>query len=303
MTDKRVDACVENHWGLARTIGADHSPLVIWRRGGEDRGWEANVAGRTFTDLPEILIAAGGDPHEISRGAEIFAPDETLLCPLGRPNKIICVGRNYLDHVAEAGNKSPAYPDLFNKWETGLVGPYDDVMLPPESDQIDYESELAIVIGASCRRIAPEDVAQVIFGYTIANDVSVRDYQFHTSSRFAGKAWDRLTPVGPVVVPAADLGGAYPDLRITGRFDGRTVQDARTSQLTFSPSQLIAYISTLVTLQPGDLILTGTPSGVGLFREPALMLSGGTRFDVDIEGIGVLSNRFVREDLKAAETT
>ncbi|MGY4711552.1 fumarylacetoacetate hydrolase family protein [Mycolicibacterium sp. CBM1] len=282
-------------WGLARTRRGADSALVVWRRSGSPQAWEAVVDGRTFDDLPEVLAAAGGDPERISRGAPIDVPDEALLSPLGRPRKIVCAGRNYHEHAAEGGVAPPAYPDLFGKWDTGLVGPYDDVTLPAESEQIDYESELAVVIGVTCRRVAPHDVARVIFGYTVSNDVSVRDYQFHTSSRVAGKVWDQLTPLGPVVVPASGLGGAAPDLRITGRFDGSAVQDARTSQMIFSPTDLISYISTLVTLQPGDLILTGTPSGVGFVREPALLLSDGNRFEVDIEGIGTLSNRFVRQ--------
>ena len=135
----------------------------------------------------------------------------------------------------------------------------------------------------------------MVFGYTAANDGSVRDFQLHTSQRTAGKAWDSLTPLGPVVVPARLLGGARPDLAITGLFDGQVVQDDRTAKLLFGIPELIAYITTVMTLEPGDLILTGTPAGVGIARKPPLLLKDGSEFEVRIEGVGSLRNRYVTE--------
>ena len=281
--------------GLARVLhGGD--PVVALRRDGSADAHLALVDGQVFDDLPALLEAAGGDPAAIRAGAVLDAPDHQLLSPVGRPGKVICVGQNYLTHVREGGRDAgPAHPDLFPKWHTSLAAPYADVALPPESDQIDYESELAVVIGVRARRIAAEEAESVVFGYTVANDVSVRDFQFHTTQRVAGKAWDGLTPLGPIVVPAAQLGGVRPDLAITGTLDGEVLQDDRTSSLLFGVPELLAYITTVMTLEPGDVILTGTPSGVGFVREPKVLLRHGSEFEVRVEGIGALRNRYVDE--------
>ena len=281
--------------GLARVLHGG-GPVVALRRDGSSEARLALVDGRAFEDLPALLEAAQGDPSSIEAGTPIHAPDNRLLSPVGRPGKIICVGQNYLMHVREGGREAgPAHPDLFAKWHTSLAAPFADVALPPESEQVDYESELAVVIGVRARRITAEDSRRVVFGYTAANDGSVRDFQFHTAQRTAGKAWDGLTPLGPVVVPAQELGGARPDLAITGTLDGKAVQDDRTSQLLFGVPELLAYITTVMTLEPGDLILTGTPAGVGFAREPKVFLRHGSEFEVRIEGIGALRNRFVDE--------
>ncbi|MEU1344778.1 fumarylacetoacetate hydrolase family protein [Streptomyces sp. NPDC005827] len=281
--------------GLARVLHGAGPVVALWRDGAATARL-ALVDDQVFADLPALLEAAGGDPAAIEAGAVIDAPGERLLSPVGRPGKVICVGQNYLAHVREGGRDAgPAHPDLFPKWHTSLAAPFADVALPPESDQIDYESELVVVIGTRARRIAADDAEGVVFGYTAANDVSVRDFQFHTTQRVAGKAWDGLTPLGPVVVPAAGLGGARPDLAITGTLDGEVLQDDRTSSLLFGVPELLAYITTVMTLEPGDLILTGTPSGVGFVREPKALLRHGSRFEVRIEGIGALRNRFVDE--------
>lgn len=192
----------------------------------------ATVEGRTFTDLPDLLAASDGDSSRIRPGDEIAVDNCEVLSPVGRPGKIICVGQNYRAHIAEGGrSEAPPYPDLFVKWVNTLSAPGADIPLPRESEQIDYESELAIVIGRRGRRVPAEKVGDFVFGYTAANDGSVRDFQFHTSQRTAGKVWDALTPLGPVVVPAVTLGGVHPDLRITGLFNGEIVQDDRTSSM------------------------------------------------------------------------
>ncbi|MBO4256351.1 fumarylacetoacetate hydrolase family protein [Streptomyces griseorubiginosus] len=281
--------------GLARVLHGG-GPVVALRRDGTFEARLALVDGHTFDDLPALLEAAEGDAAAIEAGTVIETPDDQLLCPVGRPGKVICIGQNYLTHVHEGGREAgPAHPDLFAKWHTSLAAPFADLALPPESDQVDYESELAVVIGVRGRRIAVEDAASIVFGYTAANDVSVRDFQVHTGQRTAGKAWDGLTPVGPVVVPAARLGGVRPDLTITGTLDGEVLQDDRTSSLLFGIPELLAYITTVMTLEPGDLILTGTPAGVGFAREPKVLLRHGSEFEVRIEGIGTLRNRFVDE--------
>ncbi|MEU9737459.1 fumarylacetoacetate hydrolase family protein [Streptomyces sp. NPDC048002] len=284
-----------NGLGLARTaVGG--SALAVLRRDGEPAARTALVDGQTFEDLPALLAAADGDPTVIRAGAWVDVPDHLLLTPVGRPGKIICIGQNYLAHVHEGGRTAgPAHPDLFPKWHTSLAAPYADVPLPPESAQIDYESELAIVIGRRARRIGSADAEHFVFGYTAANDVSVRDYQFHTTQRAAGKAWDGLTPVGPVVVPAGALGGVRPDLAITGTLDGRVMQRDRTSRLIYGVPELLAYITTIMTLEPGDLILTGTPAGVGFVREPKVLLEHGSEFAVRVDGVGTLRNHFFAE--------
>ena len=286
--------------GLARFRDDDGQVRVVWRRSGSPQAWLARVDGREFDDIPALLIAADGDPTRIERGGETSAPDEALLSCVGRPRKILCVGLNYITHVREAQDAGlpaeiPPHPDLFPKWDTALAGPYAEIALPPESIQIDYESELAVVIGSQCRRVPAESAQQVIFGYTAANDGSVRDYQLLASQVLPGKAWDGLTPLGPVIVPAAQLGGATPDLAITGLFDGAVVQDDRTSSLIKGVPELIAFISTFMTLEPGDVILTGTTSGVGIVRKPPLWLKDGSVFEVRIEGIGSLRNVFRKE--------
>lgn len=285
----------DSNLGLGRARTAD-GVVVVHYRPGDETGRVALVDGEAFDDLPALLQAAGSATAAISQGAEIEVDDTQLLAPIGWPHKIICVGQNYIDHVKESGRDArPPYPDLFPKWDNALAGPFDTLPLPPESDQIDYEAELAVVIGRSCRRVPRDKVADVVFGYTAALDGSVRDFQAHTRGRTAGKAWDRLSPIGPVVVPAAVLGGSEPDLKIRGLLNGEVMQEARTSQLLFGIPDLITYVTTFLTLEPGDLIFTGTPAGVGIARTPPRLLTDTDSFEVRIEGIGSLKNRFVAE--------
>ncbi len=281
--------------GLGRVARPD-GPVAVLYRPGAVEGRLATVGGKTFTDLPQLLNAAQGDAGLIEPGAAVAVTEADLLCPVGRPSKIVCVGQNYLTHIAEAGRTAvPAHPDLFAKWGNALAAPFAELALPPESDQVDFESELTVVIGRRCRRVAAAEVPGVLFGYTIGNDGSVRDYQFHTSQRTAGKAWDALTPVGPVVVPAGGLGGASPDMRVTGLLNGEVMQDDRTTSMIYSVTDLVCYITEFLTLEPGDLIMTGTPAGVGAARQPPRYLTDGDEFEVRIEGLGTLRNRYRAE--------
>ena len=273
---------------LARTE-VDGAPRVVVEAGG---GWAlATVDGAVFDDLPELLASG----RAIEAGAR--AEPGRLLPVVGRPGKVICIGRNYGAHAAERGAEVPSHPMLFPKWATALTGPYDDIPLPPESSEVDWESELAFVIGTRCRRVRAEAAAGVVFGYTAANDVTMRDFQRHTQQFTAGKTWDRSTPLGPVIVSADECGGATPDLAIRGRLNGDTLQDSRTSDLIFSVSELVAYITTAMTLEPGDVVLTGTPAGVGSALDPPRFLRDGDVFEVEIEGIGSLRNTFRDESL------
>jgi acylpyruvate hydrolase len=252
----------------------------------------ATVEGSEFDDLPALLDACGGDAGRISRGRAVELDEDDLLRPLGAPGKVVCIGLNYRLHAEEAGAPLPQFPMLFSKYLSALADPGADIPLPPEPSLVDWEAELAFVFGRRCRRVSATDAGAVVFGYTAANDVSMRDFQNHTTQFLAGKTWDRSTPLGPAVVPAGELGGVTPDLAITGTLNGSKVQDSRTNDLIFSVPQLVAYITTVMTMEPGDVVLTGTPSGVGFAEKPPRGLSDGDVYEVEIEGIGRLRNRF-----------
>jgi 2-keto-4-pentenoate hydratase/2-oxohepta-3-ene-1,7-dioic acid hydratase in catechol pathway len=195
-----------------------------------------------------------------------------------RNPRIVCVGLNYKAHAGESGGELPKAPLLFAKFSNTLVGDGDTIRLPPDIGHVDAEAELAIVIGERGS----------IFGYTCANDVSARDAQFGDGQWFRGKGFDTFCPVGPRIVPAAELDAS--DLQIQQRLNGDMLQDSRTSDLIFDVPTLVSYISQVITLEAGDLILTGTPEGVGVFREPKIALAPGDVVEIEIEGIGVLRN-------------
>lgn len=207
------------------------------------------------------------------------------------PGKIICVGINYRDHATEAAQTLPAAPLLFGKFANTLIGPGEAIALPAESSHVDAEAELVAVIGDHASRVSREEALDYVFGYTAANDVSARDVQFGDGQWFRGKGFDTFCPLLPQIVPAQELDPS--DLRIVQRLNGELLQDARTSQLVFDVPALVSYISHSITLEPGDIVLTGTPSGTGFFREPRIALQPGDVVDVEIEGIGNLSNPVV----------
>jgi 2-keto-4-pentenoate hydratase/2-oxohepta-3-ene-1,7-dioic acid hydratase in catechol pathway len=209
----------------------------------------------------------------------------------GDPN-IVCVGLNYRDHADEQGVEQPAHPLLFAKTSNTLCADGDEVVLPRLSTHVDAEAELAVVIGRRTHGVSPDDALDFVAGYTCANDVSARDIQFGDGQWFRGKSFDRFCPVGPKLVPVGELGSAG-DLRIVQRVNGEPLQDSNTSQLIFGVRELIAFISDTMTLAPGDFILTGTPAGVGIFRDPPFALRDGDEVEVELEGIGTLRNRFV----------
>jgi acylpyruvate hydrolase len=291
-----VKDILADRW-LARAA-TDDGPVVVL--GGLEGTCVATVGGRTFADLPELITAAGADWDRIEAGDAIELSREQLLTPVADPRKVLCVGANYKAHADEANIDAPAHPMIFAKWPSALTGPFDDVGLPPESQFVDWEAELVVVIGRRSRRVARADVESVLFGYTIANDVSMRDFQIHTSEFEAGKGWDRATPVGPIVVPASAVGGAHPDLALAGRLNGELVQEARTSELIHDVPKVVEYITTWTTLEPGDLILTGTCSGVGALMKPPRPLTDGDAYEVSIEGIGTLSTAFHPEVLASS---
>jgi acylpyruvate hydrolase len=207
-----------------------------------------------------------------------------------RPEKVICVGLNYLDHIAETGRERPSHPTLFPKFANTLVGAHDPILLPhdDESTSVDWEAELGLVIGRAVRRATPEQAAASIAGYTVVNDISVRDFQRHTAQFMPGKAWERTTPVGPHLVTTDEAGA--PEFDISCEVDGEVMQASNTRELCFGPIELVRYISTFTTLVPGDLIVTGTPGGVGVARDPQVFLRRGQTVLTRIDGIGECRN-------------
>jgi acylpyruvate hydrolase len=206
------------------------------------------------------------------------------------PDKIICVGLNYLDHIAETGRERPTWPTLFPKFANTLIGANDPIELPrnDESTSVDWEAELGLVIGTTVRRATDEQAAAAIAGYTVVNDISVRDFQNHTTQFMPGKAWERSTPVGPhLVVGETDGPPRFP---ISCEVDGDVMQSSNTAELCFGPIELIRYISTFTTLVPGDLIVTGTPGGVGVARNPPVFLHRGQTVVTRVDGIGECRN-------------
>jgi 2,4-diketo-3-deoxy-L-fuconate hydrolase len=200
--------------------------------------------------------------------------------------KLICVGLNYDDHTDESGMERPKAPLLFSKFATSLVGDGDAIVLPDGIGHVDAEAELAVVIGETASSIEARDALSVVAGYTCANDVSAREAQFGDGQWFRGKGYDTFCPIGPSIVEVDDPA----DVRVMQRLNGETLQDARTSVLIFDIPTLISYVSRVLTLEPGDLILTGTPVGVGYFRDPKVALADGDVVEVEIEGIGILRN-------------
>lgn len=241
--------------------------------------------------LPDWRAAATADGDRVEVGGEAAAADLAPVVP--RPAKVICVGSNYAAHIAEMGNPAPEHPTYFTKFAASLAGARDDLPLPAESDKVDWEAELAVVIGTPGRRIPRERALDHVAGYTVLNDVSMRDWQRRTTQFLAGKAWDGCTPVGPWLVTADEVPAGGSGLHITCEVDGRIVQDSRTDDLIFDVATLIADASVFARLEPGDIIATGTPSGVGAGRTPHEFLRPGSVMRTSIEGIGALENRCV----------
>jgi len=219
--------------------------------------------------------------------------------PVPAPSKILCVGLNYRSHILEMGRELPEHPTLFAKFPDTLLGARDDLVLPSVSDQVDWEVELGVVVGSPVRRASREEARAAIAGYTVVNDVSMRDWQFRTREWLQGKAFEATTPVGPWLVTGDEVDDAR-DLELRCEVDGQVMQSGRTSDLVFDPAELVAYISTFTTLRPGDLIVTGTPGGVGVARTPPVFLAPGQQLTTVIEGIGAGVNRCVVEQAEGA---
>jgi len=222
--------------------------------------------------------------------------DAELLAPLPRPGKVVAIGRNYREHAEEEGVDPPAAPLVFSKWPSSVIGPGADIRWDPElTAQVDYEAELAVVIGRTARNVPVAEALDHVLGYTCVNDVSARDIQFGDGQWVRGKSLDTFCPIGPAIVTADEIGDPQ-RLAISCTVDGEVVQSSNTSMMYFGVAEIISYVSRSFTLEPGDVIATGTPSGVGVFRNPPRFLADGDVVTVEIQGIGQLVNicRFER---------
>jgi 2-keto-4-pentenoate hydratase/2-oxohepta-3-ene-1,7-dioic acid hydratase in catechol pathway len=257
-------------------------------------------------DLAALIAAGAADPgHALAsvKAAAAKVPVAAKLplasvkaaLPIARPPKFICVGLNYALHAKEGGHPIPTYPSFFLRVPTSLTAPGAPVIRPKASVQLDYECELTIVIGRGGRHIPEAKALEHVFGYTLFNDVSVRDFQRKTTQWTPGKNFDSTGPLGPWVVTADELPPGASGLRIQTRVNGEVMQDSNTSDMIFSTANVIATLSEFMTLEPGDIIATGTPSGVAHARKPPAWMKAGDRVEVELERIGVLSNPIVDE--------
>ncbi len=287
----------QGHTGERWRAGIEHEGIVVdvttlWHDGVQETTTKHLLAAgpatvqKVFTQAHETLNASPDTPGVFKTASVELGP------PVPDPDKIICIGLNYADHANEAGMAQTGVPLFFAKFRNALVGPSAPIVLPRVSREIDYEGELAVVIGQRCKEVSEQEALQYVAGYSVFNDVSARDLQTQTSQFTAGKALDTFAPMGPGIV----LASAIPDpqaLLLTTKVNGQVVQHASTADMIFSVAKVIAFLSSLMTLEPGDIIATGTPSGVGYKRTPPLFLQDGYVTEVEIEGIGQIRNPVV----------
>ena len=212
-----------------------------------------------------------------------------MALPIDRPGKIICVGLNYKDHAEEQGVDLPTAPLLFAKWNNTLIGPGEPIVIPPIVTKTDYEAELGVVIGSRVSKVSAENALEAVAGYICVNDVSARDLQFADGQWSRGKSPDTYCPVGPQLVPRDEITDPQ-SLTIRAILNGETMQDSTTANMVFGVAEIIAYVTQTITLEPGDLIATGTPAGVGAFRDPKVFMQPGDEITIEIEGLGSLTN-------------
>ena len=255
--------------------------------GGATKAVRIDEQSAVVLDAADVgeLLTRGLD--EVAEAGQTLPMDGLDYAPLiVHPQKVVCVGLNYATHIREMGRELPTYPTLFAKYPRALIGAYDDVMLPPESDSMDWEAELGVVIGATVRRAGSDQARAAIAGYTVVNDVTARDWQNRTVQWMQGKNFEATTPIGPWLVTGnADLAA-----NLSCDVDGQVMQHSNTSNLVFDPVALIEYISTMITLVPADVIVSGTPGGVGHARKPPRYLNDGAVLTTRIDGIGECRN-------------
>ncbi|MEX2119779.1 MAG: fumarylacetoacetate hydrolase family protein [Pirellulales bacterium] len=277
---------------------AESGPRVAgWREG---RYVDLHQADQGLAcSMKELLVQADREPQRLERAlarAPLLPEGLRLLPPVADPEKIICVGLNYADHARESGAAAPEEPVLFSKFPSALAAHEQPIVLPALSAEVDFEAELVVVIGRAGRRIPRQDAYQHVAGYCCGHDVSARDWQLRKPGKqwLLGKTFDTFAPCGPALVTRDEVPRPG-NLRIQFRLNGQTLQDSNTDQLIFPIDELVAYVSRVCTLKPGDLIFTGTPSGVGFARKPPIFLRAGDRAEVEIDEVGLLANPVVAE--------
>lgn len=269
----------------------------------------ALVDDDTIADLTPAVLANGIAPADLLRcydlETDFVTPAKTavesgnlpifdlgdvdLASPIPRPGKLICIGLNYRNHAIESGMEIPKSPIIFSKFQTSVVGSEEPILLPAGSTQVDYEAELAVVIGRQAKDVKAEDAMNYVFGYTNFNDVSARDFQFTDGQWQRGKSCDTFAPMGPFIATKDEIADPH-NLRIQFRLNGEIMQDSTTAELIFRIPELIEFLSASITLEPGDVIATGTPPGVGFARKPPVFMKDGDVAEVEIEGLGILIN-------------
>jgi acylpyruvate hydrolase len=245
-----------------------------------------------FADVGGLLADGPGWRDAAKEGDDPLPADTQLAPVVPRPEKIFCCGLNYRQHAEETGLELPTYPTLFSKYWRTLLGPSDPLVLPANSDLVDWEAELGVVIGRECRSVDEDDAIEAVAGYTVVNDISMRDWQRRTTQWDQGKNFEASTPVGPHLVTLDELEDAGA-LAVRTIVDGEVMQESNTSDLIFSVAALISYISEFTTLSPGDLIATGTPSGVGAARKPPVFLAAGQTLVTEVDGVGAITTPIV----------
>jgi 2-keto-4-pentenoate hydratase/2-oxohepta-3-ene-1,7-dioic acid hydratase in catechol pathway len=262
------------------------------------------VIGLAGAGFPDLLSVIGGGAAALAKvqswiarppaGASVPVASVKLLAPIPRPPKLICIGLNYRDHAEETNMPIPTVPTVFAKFSTAVIGPGDAIVLPKASTRPDYEAEFAFIIGKGGRYIAASDWREHVFGYTMLNDVSARDYQMATSQWIMGKTFDTFAPMGPYLVTADEIADPH-ELDISLTLNGKGMQNSNTRNLIFRVPDLIAFLSSVFTLEPGDLVSTGTPGGVGFARKPPVYLQPGDEVVVRVQGLGELRNPVAAE--------
>ncbi len=261
--------------------------LRVWERG--------QVAAQRAVEHVEGRASEEGEPKG-PMGERLLIPlsEVKVLAPIPRPGKLLCIGLNYVDHAAEIQMKKPPRPLLFAKYSSCVIGPGEPVVLPSISQQVDWETELGVVIGKTAKKVPEESAMEYVAGYTVFNDVSASDAQMGDGQWVRGKTFDTFGPMGPALVTAGEVPDPH-DLRISMRLNGQVMQDSTTGNLIFNIPELISFLSQAITLEPGDLIATGTPPGVGMGRKPPVYLKPGDRMVLEVERVGVLENPVVAE--------
>ena len=286
-------------FGGKRSVGVVHDDMIF----------DVSDGSHHFGCLEDLLFA-GHDGHlrarlAVDKGNGIALSDVTLHAPISRPSKFLAIAANYQSHIDEVLATNPGYvPPVFQRWFAKLPScindPFAPILMPPETSALDYEAELALVIGSRCRRVKPEDAPQVIAGYTICNDVSARDWQKRSPTIMLGKSFDSHGPLGPWLVTPDEIPDPH-DLLITCTVNGELRQSGRTGEMLNNCFEQIAYLSTVCTLEPGDVIATGTPAGTGAALKPPKLLQAGDVVRCEIERIGAIAAHIVREEIDQVE--